>query len=313
MRGSGVDGLAAMPESRPFGQGLLQRPLLEFHANALRDYLAKHGVDWVEDPSNEVLDHDRNFVRHELVPLLEGRWPGLSKRLLLTRKAMGGARLLLEDLADGYLDGHLEDTLVLRIGPRAIDHPELFKLVVRRWLKSACAMPRLSSCSWNEQARRPGDDHNIAVDWDGCRLRWYRQRLWLLTDGDIPPCPQKPWPPGTTSLELGDGLGQLGIEGTGPGFPGARLAVGNRAAIDDARIVHGGHHRLLKNVFQEAGVPPWIRDSIPVLTLDGEPVAVADWYLAESFSAQLSDAGARLRWQPENPLLKFLQSQQGRG
>ncbi|MGD9265544.1 MAG: tRNA lysidine(34) synthetase TilS, partial [Lysobacterales bacterium] len=315
MRGSGVDGLAAMPESRPFGRGLLQRPLLEFHANALRDYLAKHGVHWVEDPSNEVLDHDRNFVRHELVPLLEGRWPGLSKRLLLTRKAMGGARLLLEDLADDYLDSHLDGSLVLRIGPRAMDHPELFKLVVRRWLKSAGAppIPHYRLDALHEQVNRPGDDHNIAIDWDSCSLRWYRQRLWLLTAGDIPACPQKPWPPGIASLALGDGLGHLLIEDAGPGGLGAGLAVGNRATIEDARIIHGGHHRQLKNVFQEASVPPWLRDSIPLLVRGGEPVAVGDWYLADSFAEQLSDVGARLRWLPENPLLKFLQSQQGRG
>jgi tRNA(Ile)-lysidine synthase len=315
MRGSGVDGLAAMPESRPFGRGLLQRPLLEFQGSALREYLVEQGVDWVEDPSNEELDHDRNFVRHELVPLLEGRWPGLSKRLLLTRKAMGGARLLLEDLADDYLDGHLDDSLVLRIGPRAIDHPELFKLVVRRWLKRTGAppIPHYRLDALNDQAGRPGDDHNIAIDWDGCSLRWYRHRLWLLTGGDIPPCPQKPWPPGNASLELGESLGHFVVEGAGPDGLGAGLAVGNRAAIEDARIIHGSHHRQLKNVFQEASVPPWLRDSIPLLVLDGEPVAVGDWYLADSFAKRLSEAGGRLRWLPENPLLKFLQSQQGRG
>jgi tRNA(Ile)-lysidine synthase len=194
-----------------------------------------------------------------------------------------------------------------------VDHPELFKLVVRRWLKSAGAppIPHYRLDALREQTSRPGDDHNTAIDWDDCSLRWYRQRLWLLADGDIPPCPQKPWPPGIASLELGDGLGHLVIEGAGPDGLGARLAVSNRAAIKDARIIHGGHHRQLKNVFQEAAVPPWLRDSIPLLILGGELVAAGDWYLADSFAEQLSGTGARLRWLPENLLLKFLQLQQG--
>ena len=85
MRGSGVDGLSAMPDSRPFGDGLLQRPLLTFQNSALRDYLHENNIVWTEDPSNRQTDHDRNFVRHEVIPLLEERWPGVSKRLLLTR------------------------------------------------------------------------------------------------------------------------------------------------------------------------------------------------------------------------------------
>ena len=39
MRGSGVDGLTAMPESRPLGQGFLQRPMLRFKNSALKNYL----------------------------------------------------------------------------------------------------------------------------------------------------------------------------------------------------------------------------------------------------------------------------------
>ena len=91
------------------------------------------------------------------------------------------------------------------------------------------------------------------------------------------------------------------------------IEVGFGTSKSNSGIIHGGHHRQLKNVFQEASVPPWLRDSIPLLVLGGEPVAVGDWYLADSFAEQLSDVGARLRWLPENPLLKFLQSQQGRG
>ncbi|MGD9021759.1 MAG: tRNA lysidine(34) synthetase TilS [Lysobacterales bacterium] len=315
MRGSGVDGLAAMPESRPFGPGLLQRPLLEFQGSALRDYLAEQGVEWVEDPSNEVLDHDRNFVRHELVPLLEGRWPGLSKRLLLTRKAMGGARQLLEDIADEYLADHLVDPLVLGIGPRAIEHPELFKLVVRRWTKGAGApsVPHYRLDSLHEQACRPGDDHSVAIEWDSCVLRWYKQQLWLTTAGDIRPCPQESWPPGASFVELGEDAGRLTIEGAGAALSDWQLAVRNRSSIGDTRIIHGGHHRHLKNVFQAAGVPPWLRDSIPLLTLDGQPVAVGDWYLADAFAKRLAGAGCSLRWRPGSPLLEFVRSRQAAG
>jgi tRNA(Ile)-lysidine synthase len=137
MRGSGVDGLSAMPESRKLGKGVLQRPLLGFQSKALKNYLSAHNVGWTEDPSNQFLNHDRNFVRHEIIPVLEKRWPEVSKRLLLTRKAMTGARHLLEKLADDYLGQNLHHPFVLEMTKQLADDMELFKLVIRRWMTRA--------------------------------------------------------------------------------------------------------------------------------------------------------------------------------
>ncbi len=64
------------------------------------------------------LNHDRNFVRHEVIPLLEQRWPEVSQRLLLTREAMTDTRHLLEKLADEYLEPNLIHPFVLRITPQ---------------------------------------------------------------------------------------------------------------------------------------------------------------------------------------------------
>lgn len=315
LRGSGVDGLAAMPESRPLGNGLLQRPLLGFQGGALREYLHLNGVEWVEDPSNQVLDHDRNFVRHKLVPLLEQRWPGVSKRLLLTRKAMGEARHLLEGLADDYLSEHLADPLVLHVSSRATANPELFKLVVRHWIRRAGmpSIPHYRLETLYEQVCRPGADHAVEIVWEGRSLRWFGHHLWLLGKDPIPSCPHLPWPPGASHLALDTGLGRIGFEDADAGFGGCALSIGNRQSVGDPRIRHGGHHKHLKNVFQETGIPPWLRSSIPLLCLDGELVAVGDWFLADSFANRLSEKGCSLLWQPEHALLRFVQAQQRPG
>jgi len=78
LRGAGLDGLAAMPVRSRLGAGHLLRPLLDCSRAQLAYYANEHGLAWVEDPSNQELIFDRNFLRREVMPLLRSRWPGLS-------------------------------------------------------------------------------------------------------------------------------------------------------------------------------------------------------------------------------------------
>jgi len=322
MRGSGIDGLSAMPDSRPLGHGLLQRPLLGFQNKVLRDYLRDNGIEWTEDPSNQYLNHDRNFVRHEIIPLLEKRWPEVSKRLLLTRKAMTDARFLLEGLADDCLVQNLIHPFVFRTTSQLIENPELFKLVMRRWMKQAgvASIPAYRLETFYEQLQHSGTEHKTTVSWGGNLLHLYRHQLWLQTATEILPCPAVNWPAGKQEIDLGGNIGQLVLhmgdqseESPGPGnqaIPAGELSIVGRNDTTETTISQGAHHKVLKNLFQLAGIPPWLRDSIPLCRLDGELVALGDWCFSDQFAARMSENNINLCWQPRDPLLQFIHSQQ---
>lgn len=322
MRGSGVDGLTAMPESRPLGRGYLQRPLLRFKNHALKDYLRENNVEWTDDPSNHQLNHDRNFVRHQVIPLLEQRWPEVNQRLLLTLDAMTDTRHLLEALADDYLDSNLPHPSVLKITPQCLANPELTKLVIRRWIKQSAVagIPVYKLDSFCDQLRITGSDHKVSVQWDGCLLRWYKNQLWLQTTERIMPCPAVKWPKGMSEVDLGKDVGRLvlitgghsrdRLEHRDGKSPDVEFSVGGRCNIKSAVISLGGHHKSLKNLFQSADIPPWLRDSIPLCKLDGELVAMGDWRFNEGFASWLSENDTRLSWRPEHPLLQFILQQQ---
>jgi tRNA(Ile)-lysidine synthase len=322
MRGSGVDGLTAMPESRTLGQGFLQRPLLHFKNSALRDYLHDHHIDWSEDPSNQHLNHDRNFVRHEVIPLLEQRWPKVNQRLLLTQQAMTDARQLLEKLADEYLDTCLTHPFVLTITPACRENPELFKLVIRRWTKQSGATSisayKLSSLS--KQVQNAGSDNKISSSWGGWLLHWYKDQLWLRRDEEILRCPTVKWTNECNEVSLGKDLGQLVLA------PAAKLkhdikqddrlgsfgevSVCSRIDLEKAVIRQDGMHKSLKKLFQSADIPPWLRNSIPLCRLDGKLVAVGDWCFDEQFGTWLSEHDYVLSWRPQHPLLQFINQRQ---
>jgi tRNA(Ile)-lysidine synthase len=322
MRGSGVDGLSAMPESRALGQGYLQRPMLQFQKEVLRDYLRENNIKWTEDPSNQYLNHDRNLVRHQIIPLLEQRWPGVSKRLLLTRTAMSDARHLLERLADDTLEKMPVHPYILDLEPQLLEDSGLFKLVIRRWLKQsgASSIPAHRLETLYAQVHRASSVHKVSVHWSGWLLRLYKHRLWLHTDNDFSPCSSLIWPTGCEQIDLGADAGQLEFRqtrGTGHSskadkmtLPDGQFTVAPRAGKEETGINQGAHHKSLKNLFQLAGIPPWLRDCIPLCKLNGELVAMGDWCLSDSFDSWMSENNISLRWRPQHPLLQFVRSEQ---
>lgn len=76
-RGTGLDGLAG-PRRR---RGNLIRPLLDFSRASLAEYARIHRLDWKEDSSNQDLSFDRNYIRHQLLPVILERFPAASRKM----------------------------------------------------------------------------------------------------------------------------------------------------------------------------------------------------------------------------------------
>jgi tRNA(Ile)-lysidine synthase len=72
---------AAYLRGMPERHGRLVRPLLALGRGELRAWLDRHGRPWRDDPSNADLDRARAWVRHAVLPRLEGYAPGASHRL----------------------------------------------------------------------------------------------------------------------------------------------------------------------------------------------------------------------------------------
>jgi tRNA(Ile)-lysidine synthase len=127
LRGSGSAGLAGMPARR----GRVVRPLLGARRADVRAECTRRGLVPVEDPSNDDLAFRRNWVRHEVLPLLE-RGAGRDLTPVLMRQAE-----VLRAESD-YLDALARAAWPGEAGTRARDLaalPEpLARRAVRCWL-----------------------------------------------------------------------------------------------------------------------------------------------------------------------------------
>ena len=100
MRGAGLNGAAGMPEVRRLQEGgSLLRPLLTLSRTAIEAYLEKRKLVWVDDESNNDTSFSRNFLRHEVVPLLASRFPAAEQKLAAAAARFAEAGALLDELA----------------------------------------------------------------------------------------------------------------------------------------------------------------------------------------------------------------------
>lgn len=82
LRGTSLEGLGGIPVRRALAPGVeLIRPLLPLTREEILLYLKKHDLKWREDASNHDPKFTRNWVRRDVLPLLEKRAPGVKDRL----------------------------------------------------------------------------------------------------------------------------------------------------------------------------------------------------------------------------------------
>jgi tRNA(Ile)-lysidine synthase len=303
LRGAGVAGLAAMPESMPFARGTLVRPLLRVSGSALRSFARDRDLRWVEDLSNADPRFDRNFLRQAVMPSLFARWPGATQVIARAAHHLGEARALLGELADGDLDA-VQDGVTLLIPRLQRLSPARQRNVVRRWLERRALRPpdhrRLERVLGELCAARA--DSLPVVTWRGAEVRRWRERLYAMPSV-APPPPPLIWRPGVApEIALPAGLGRLRMvaDARGPFSRGALpavLRVSFRAGGERLRTEIGGPRRDLKELMRARNVLPWMRDRIPLLHAGRTLLAVADlWVNAECRAAKATGRRVRIDW-----------------
>jgi tRNA(Ile)-lysidine synthase len=81
LRGSGPQGLGGMAQKMHRGVLEILRPLLHVSKTSILAYAKSHHLVWIEDPSNQDTRFDRNFLRQNMMPLLEARWPQMVRSI----------------------------------------------------------------------------------------------------------------------------------------------------------------------------------------------------------------------------------------
>ena len=239
LRGAGLAGASGMPAQGRLGRKVLLRPLLDAPRSAVLAYAKANRLEWIEDESNADQALTRNFIRRRVGPLLESRFPRWRESFARAARHFAGAGLDARAMLRAYL---------AQKGLRAPSEAKLLEML----------------------KQLGGSGGKLSITHDGIDLRVFRGELKVLKTGKKNTFKFLTWN-GEARLPLPALGGELRFRRVrGQGIDSAllkkksfqvRLRSGGERLRPDARRPR----RTLKNLFQEAGVPPWERERLPLL------------------------------------------------
>lgn len=294
-RGSGPKGLSSMAQVMPFEAGWLVRPLLTQSRREIEDYALHHQLNWNEDESNQDQRYDRNFLRHSILPKLTERWPSIEASVQRSAELCAEQQALLDELLTEKLEAclHRDGSLVIDL---LASQSEIARhQLLRMWLaRLRVRMPSRKQLSliWSEVALSQADA-NPKLALKAGEIRRFQSRLyWVETYQDLALWQQHLVL--NQACSLPDGLGQLILRER---REDALLTL--RAPIDNEKVwVHfepqglsahpmtRQHSRKLKKLFQEYGVPTWLRKRYPILMYGDRIAAVGNLFVTRHCSGQ---------------------------
>ncbi|MGQ0586804.1 MAG: tRNA lysidine(34) synthetase TilS [Gammaproteobacteria bacterium] len=305
LRGAGVAGLAAMRSRAPFAGGTLWRPLLRHSRASLREYAERHALSWIEDPHNLDPRYSRSFLRNEIFPRFAQRWPQAIELLARTAEHCADAVELLDQQAAQ----DFKSVMPAKAGIQSLSVQRLLELprprrnnLLRFWAAAGGhELPPFDALSRLErEVLRARPDSAPQLAWGGTELRRFRDSLYLMPR--LPPAPA----PGTTlewdgraDLKLPPGCGE--IKALKPAKSELPLRVVFARGGERLKPAGSRFTRTLRNLFQEEAIPPWIRERLPLVELDGDLAAVADRWETAALKQARARAGCRYEWRHDLP------------
>ncbi|MDP2806483.1 MAG: tRNA lysidine(34) synthetase TilS [Gallionellaceae bacterium] len=305
LRGAGVRGAAAMPLLKLADHTLpsVLRPLLDIQRSELLEYAEQNSLQWIEDESNADERYSRNFLRHQILPLLEQKFPAYRQTLARSTSHFAEASELLDDLA--AIDASCAVVADhLNLGAINALSTSRAKNLLRHFIGLQHA-PCPDATRLHEMLRQLKNvraDAQISIAWCGWALHCYRGKIYVIKEISLPVAFEAKWS-GERSIELPQLHGALHFELlTGSGLSLEKIhphgiLIRTRQGGETIQVQMGGHHRTLKNIFQEKNIPPWQRNLIPFLFCDDSLICVPGVASAGNFQAKVNEQGLLVSWQ----------------
>ncbi|MGZ0019438.1 tRNA lysidine(34) synthetase TilS [Nitrosomonas sp. wSCUT-2] len=308
LRGAGIKGLSGMPWIRrqpDVAAPQLLRPFLEVTRDQIEAYARQHRLNWIYDESNDSVTYNRNFLRHEILPVLKKRYPGYGKTLLRTSRHLSEASQLLDELAE------IDSANCLAAGKLAIDKMRLLSFSraknLLRYTLSQQNLPLPSAVKLEDilkQLLSSSADSQIHIRFGDAAIRCFKGLVHIFPEEvtlQAPRPSQFIW------------QGQLPMILTHLGGT-VRLTETESQGIDPQKILNqsvslrtrqGGEHfkpacnrptRRLKNLLQEASIPPWQRRTMPLLFCNDQLIWVPGIGIECNFQVKSGETGILPIW-----------------
>lgn len=273
-RGTGLRGLAGIPMQRALAAGQIVRPLLNRYSRAdLEAYAQHYQLSYVEDPSNAESAYDRNYLRNQVLPVLQQRWPQAAQAAGQTAEYLTQSQALLDEIAN-------EDVAKLstiRWWMPCLDISALQQLSPLRQTNSLHYWFRQQGVYLDtaqfQQLKLWFDNANTRASMRlrSTVLRYEQGTLYVDAHNREHTIQPQLW--NTQEPLLLSGIGQYILQ---PALD-MQLEVRPRTGGEKICIQENRPRQTLKAVFQQHQLPSFVRDQIPLFYYQNELIAVGDF------------------------------------
>ena len=297
LRGAGLQGVSGMPRQRRLGSGCLFRPLLSCSRNQIESAAEHFELPFVNDVSNQDCSYDRNYLRHKIVPLLEARWPDFQLRWQKNAEQLADTTELLNDYLDTDLQSCEKSECVLDLASLQPFSEKKQLALLRRWLvvRAGVALNHGQLYQLKDDVILAQGDAQPVYSVSGFTIRRYRHKLFLTSDRQIEEMKKTYKITGVGDFDLGDGILKISQVESGCALKQVSgLEIRRRKGGE--RLRPAGRHvtKTVKQLLQDAGVPPWLRQHWPLVFHGEILVAVPEICVLEGWQAE--NSGFSILW-----------------
>ena len=325
LRGAGVRGLSAMPVKRAIANrdvaghaglnspaSILIRPLLHVSRAEIVRYARRKRLRWIEDESNAADRFARNFLRSQILPRLERRFPGCRSAMARSSAHLARAGALLDTLA--AVDGAeaIAGDRIRIASLRSLEPARAANLL--RWFLFNRGLQAPSAVRLDEMLRQLCTDRLDArpqLELGDVTLRRFRGWIELSRNAPVDnPAPVIRWT-GQSRIVLADNSELHVRSARGRGISRVKLGAGEvtirrRQGGERMRLEATRPRRTLKNLLQETGMQPWLRARMPLVFHDEELVWAPGIGVAWNFRAQGAERALLFSWNALAPAPEHL-------
>ena len=286
-RGSGLQGLASMPQTRLLASGrVCFRPMINITREQIEQFASEFAITHITDDSNVDERFDRNFLRHQVLPILMERFQGFEKSAARSIRLLQKQQSLLDEYTQNDLthcqnkQGGLSCEAIAGFSkPRQAN-------LIRAWLNQFThQLPSENQLQQIiEQGLTAKADAQIKICLQSGDVRRHQQHWYFVKEQAI----SEAMDITLQSVELIGGRKLIVKAGKGIRKPKPDEQVRVEFNKPQARIkpLHKPGSNTLKHWFKDAKVAPWLRAQTPLIFYNDQLVQVVGYFISEQHSVE---------------------------
>ncbi len=285
-RGSGALGLSAMSPISKRGHCMVFRPLLHCTQKAIQSYIHKQNLSYIDDESNQDTRFSRNFLRQDILPQIKKKYPGLDKSLNRSAQLLQEQNTLLDELLSPLFHQCLNEQQQLNLSLLKGHSRHIQCALLRKWLQfNNLPLPNYKKClNIVETFIDANQDKYPQISYKGITLTRFKGALIQRDNLDSPKAITMLWRDISKPLKLplDNRVLLLSEDDKQPSFylsPNDIIEVCYRIGGETIRI--NQQNKKLKKLFQHDDIPPWHRNRIPLIYVNGELLIATGHYKSD--------------------------------